>query len=116
MGDLDPQLREARRADVVDLAESFTRAFEDDPAFSWIFPDRSTRARRLGLYFRTLLAHEGIDHGVSDVAIVGTRIVGGSIWFRPGEWPPPISRQLRELPAQLLAFRGRLGVATTWVR
>lgn len=116
MGDLDPQIRGARPADIRELSATFTRAFERDPAFTWVLPDVSRRARALSRYFRALLTYDGIDHGVTDVACLDGMIVGGSVWFRPGEWPPPLSRQLRTLPAYLLAFGARLGVASSWVK
>jgi len=42
--------------------------------------------------------------------------VGGAVWYPPGQWPPPLGRQLAALPGNARAFGRRLGPATALVR
>ena len=47
-------MRNAGRADRARVAAMLARAFADDPAMSWIFPDPAERARRLPRLFAIL--------------------------------------------------------------
>lgn len=78
------------------------RAFADDPAMAYIYPDPTVRAKRLPKLF-ALLFEEDAD---------GMRLVTGDVdaatlWQRPGTAPPSIWRMLRRAPALI----GALGAA-----
>lgn len=73
-------VRTAGRADREAVAALLARAFHDDPAFSWIYPDPVDRARRLLRLFALLF----------DSDAVGLRLLtrGGeaaTLWRPPGQ-------------------------------
>ncbi len=110
MGDHDPTVRPARRADRDATVEVLTRAFRDDPQMRWMLEGRSHLDRRLARFFATNFA----DHrrtGVIDVACRGTRIVGAALWKPPTFSGPGIVDQLVMMPGMLAAFHGRLTAA-----
>lgn len=92
------------------------RAFYDDPQFVWLMPSEQSRLARLRLFFGTLLRVEGF--GLADIDVVGTdgKVAGAAVWFAPGGWPPPATRQLRALPGYVRAFRKRVGAASALVK
>jgi GNAT superfamily N-acetyltransferase len=91
------------------------RAFYDDPQFVWLMPDDSSRTERLRRFFGTLLRVEGIGLAEIDVVESAGRVGGAAVWFAPGGWPPPMSRQLRALPGNVRAFGSRLPAASALV-
>ena len=92
-----------------------TRAFYDDPQFSWLMPSESSRPARLRRFFGTLLRFEGFDLADIDVTEAHGRVTGAAVWFPPGRWPPPMARQLRALPGYVGAFGRRLPAASVLV-
>jgi len=48
-------VRRALVADVDALATTLTRAFDDDPLTTWLFPEADARRRKLPTFFRSLL-------------------------------------------------------------
>jgi len=102
----------AGRADAREAADVFTRAFHDDPAFSWILPAEDTRSRRLRRYFVIELRRESLRHGGVEVARDGGRIAGAAVWFPPGTWT---GTQLGALPGDLRAFGRRLDVCSRYM-
>ncbi len=94
-----------------------TRAFLDDPQFAWLMPSERSREARLRCFFGTLLRIEGF--GLADVDVVGDGagdgIAAAAVWFPPGDWPPPTSRQLCALPGYVRAFGKRVSAASILV-
>lgn len=87
------------------VAGTLARSFYDDPVFTWLFPDPTTRLARnermfAGVLLRLAAAHDEI-HTVRDHA-------GAALWFPPGTSEVGLLQQLRYLPAMALAARGDL--------
>jgi ribosomal protein S18 acetylase RimI-like enzyme len=93
---LDPsRLREA--------SDVLARAFIDDPAWIWLFPDDRRRARLLPWLFRA-----GFDVTTADVWTTAGPVLGAARWLPPGRPPLRVGPTLRALVSTPL----RLGSAT----
>jgi len=99
------------RADLGRAAAMLTRAFDDDPAMRWIFPDDRMRQRRLRPFFASTLRSTGLHSDATEVAATGEQVLGCAIWMAPGTWRPPLRRQLATLPSVVIGLRSRLAVA-----
>ncbi len=89
-----PLLRGELRAATVVLVD----ALADDPAWTQVLPDRSTRRRAL----RSLLAVALADAGPhARVAVAGERVLGAAVWQPPGRYPMTGARQARAVPRML---------------
>jgi ribosomal protein S18 acetylase RimI-like enzyme len=90
-----------------------SRAFFDDPFFTYLLPDDALRRSRLPIFFRTVFTHMG-EHGrivtVRDDA--GTAL-GVAAWLTTDGYPLSVALQLRQIPASLRTFyrRPRMFVA-----
>jgi GNAT superfamily N-acetyltransferase len=76
-------VHKARAADVAALALTLTRAFEDDPLTTWLFPDDEARRRKLPGFFRSLLRASlpfGEVYAIDDAQCA-------AIWNPPGTFP-----------------------------
>jgi ribosomal protein S18 acetylase RimI-like enzyme len=93
---LDPE-RLAEASDVL------ARAFQDDPAWTWIIPEHERRSEVLPWLFRV-----GFDVTAADVWTTPGEIVGAARWLPPGRAPMRIGATLRAL----VATPFRLGSAT----
>jgi hypothetical protein len=92
------------------------RAFYDDPFFMHLSAEPMLRARGLALYLRSHLAVLGdtaVASGARDRA--GT-LVGICVWQRPGTYPLPIGRQVREMAGSLRALIPRPASLVTGLR
>jgi ribosomal protein S18 acetylase RimI-like enzyme len=104
------------RADLTATVAALVRAFDDDPAMTWIFPDDQMRRRRLPGFFAatlrgTSLRHEGTEVAVRRGPAGDGQVLGAAIWLPPGTWRPSLWRQLASLPGVALRLRSRLGAA-----
>ena len=92
-----PTVRPFVRADLAATVATLARAFDDDPVMTWIFPDDAMRRRRLPGFFGAALrssnARRDGTEGI-EVAVRGRQVLGAAIWLAPGEWRPPLWRQL----------------------
>ncbi|MGH3004005.1 MAG: GNAT family N-acetyltransferase [Gaiellaceae bacterium] len=79
------------------------RAFQEDPAWVWIFPDADRRSALLPWLFRV-----GFDVTAADVYAVGNPLVGAARWSH-GRPPMRVGATLRAL----VATPFRLGRATS---
>jgi GNAT superfamily N-acetyltransferase len=104
-------VRPATRADVRGLSAVLARAFDDDPLMMWIFPDGAMRRRRLPRLFAVLLRRYYLAGQATELVADGDQVLGGAMWARPGQWPPPARRQLVAVPAMVRALGSRLPVA-----
>lgn len=80
-----PTLPDPVRAAAAQLAETgaaLGRAFLDDPAFVYVFPDREERERHLG-WLLGLGARYG--HLFGETYTAGSPTVGGAVWLPPGQ-------------------------------
>jgi ribosomal protein S18 acetylase RimI-like enzyme len=80
------------------------RAFIDDPALSWLMPDRASRPRRLTALFGAITRLGGNPACWSLAAEADKTPAAVALWKPPGEWQTPLTRTLGELPALLSAF------------
>jgi ribosomal protein S18 acetylase RimI-like enzyme len=105
-------VRPFARADLAATVAALTRAFDDDPVMSWIFPDDQMRRRRLPSFFAAALRSTSPRLAGAEVAVQGDQVLGAAIWLPPGTWHPPIWRQLVALPGVVFRLRSRLSVAS----
>jgi ribosomal protein S18 acetylase RimI-like enzyme len=94
------RLDDARLGDASDL---LARAFQDDPAWVWLFPDPERRARILPWLFRI-----GFDVTAADVYTTAGELLGAARWLPPGRPSMRVGPTLRALLTTPL----RLGTAT----
>lgn len=92
----------ARDADRDAVAAMLARAFQDDPATSWILPDPTERARRLPRLFRLLF-----DGDAGGMRLVTPGGEAATLWRAPGEAHVSFWELVRNAPALLHA----LGIA-----
>ena len=92
------QPSELRAASVV-----LARAFHDDPAWIWVFPDPRRRAELLPWLFRL-----GFDVTAADVWATPGELLGAARWLPPGRAAMRVGATLRALVATPI----RLGAAT----
>ena len=92
------------------------RAFYDDPFFMHLSAEPMLRARGLALFLQSHVAALGstaVSTGARDRA--GT-LVGSCVWQKPGTYPLPIRRQVREMGGSLRALIPRPGSLLTGLR
>jgi ribosomal protein S18 acetylase RimI-like enzyme len=99
-------------ADLQGAVGVMARAFHDDPAMAWIFPDEALRRRRLPPFFASAIRGH-MRQGNTEVMMTGEQVLGCAIWLAPGTWRPQLRRQLVALPSAVLRLRSRLAVAST---
>jgi ribosomal protein S18 acetylase RimI-like enzyme len=76
------------------------RAFQDDPAWSWVLPNDARRAVLLPWLFRM-----GFEIADADVWTTEGEIVGVARWLPPGKPPVHVGAMLRALVATPLRLR-----------
>jgi GNAT superfamily N-acetyltransferase len=92
---MSPELRKATRADNDRIAATFASAFEDDPTFSWFFPDPASRRRRLHGFFAYCFPHMALPFDETWMTEDGAAV---AVWIPPDQWKMPATQQLRMLP------------------
>lgn len=93
------------RRDIV--ASSLARAFADDPAMRFIFPDATLRGRRLPRFFRMIFDGDAA-HGVRIASIDGA---AATLWRAPGHAHSSPAELLKEAVPLLTTFGLALGRA-----
>ncbi|MFA5968460.1 MAG: GNAT family N-acetyltransferase [Sphingomonas sp.] len=91
------------------VADMLARAFADDPAMSFIFPDSSVRARRLPALF-ALLFDGDAAHGVR---LMTAGAEAATLWRAPGHARTTASEIIRHALPLLSALGPALGRALT---
>jgi ribosomal protein S18 acetylase RimI-like enzyme len=109
--ELVPAVRRALGSDARDLAVVLARAFEDDPVWSWMLPDETTRRGRLGIVFDTLVRHVHLRNGGAELAALDGPTGSVALWDPPGQWRLSFDVLLRQMPAFLRGFGTRLPAA-----
>lgn len=96
--------RPATAADSPALAALLARAFADDPALAYVFPDRATRPRRLLAFFRLILRAE--SHPADTVVADGAAgdPAAAAVWRAPGATGVPTSTMVRLALPMLRVF------------
>jgi GNAT superfamily N-acetyltransferase len=89
-------IRKVTAADLPRVVEGLARSFHEDPVFTWIIRDDSSRVRRLergfDLFARRIWSPQ--DEGYTT-----DRLSGGAFWMPPDTWHLSVAAQLRLLPA-----------------
>lgn len=93
--------------DRADIATMLARAFADDPAMSWIFPDHDDRARRLPRLFR-LMVDSDLRSGRGFVTAGGE---AATLWRAPGRAHVTTFELLMRAIPMVRALGGNLGRA-----
>jgi ribosomal protein S18 acetylase RimI-like enzyme len=95
-------VRLATRRDAEVVAAMLARAFADDPAFSWIFPDPVARAKRLPRLFRLLLLRDA----AAGMALATSGGEAVTLWRAPGRAAVGWGEMVRQAVPLLLALGG----------
>jgi ribosomal protein S18 acetylase RimI-like enzyme len=84
-----------------------SRAFFDDPFFSYLLPDDTMRRQRMPLFFRSVYRHMG-EHGkIVTVRDVADNVLGVAAWLTTGGYPLSMTLQLAQIPSGLRVFYRR---------
>ena len=93
----------ATPADVTVLSRALAAAFEDDPIFGWLLPDRRRRHDRLLRFFALELGHVVLPAGT---VWMSPERSGACLELPPGGWRMPLRTQALQAP-QFVAVFGR---------
>ena len=96
-------IREAIRADRDVVAAMLARAFADDPATSYIFPDRTDRVKRLPRMFRLIF-----DEDVDGMPLITGSGEAATLWRKPGQAEIGKLEMLRQILPLIGAFGSAL--------
>lgn len=96
-------IREAGAGDRAAVATMLGRAFVDDPAMSYIFPDAADRAKRLPRLFALLFDSDAVG-----MRLVSEAADAGTFWRPPGQAHVPMAAYVRRLIAVLHALGASL--------
>jgi predicted GNAT family N-acyltransferase len=89
------EMRGATAADVAPLARALAAAFEDDPIFAWLLPDRRRRGDRLLRFFALELGDVVLPVGS---AWMSADASGACLELPPGRWRMPLRTQALQAP------------------
>ncbi|MGN6374418.1 MAG: GNAT family N-acetyltransferase [Sphingomonas sp.] len=96
------EVRPAESRDRTRVAAMLARAFADDPAMSFIFPDAAERVRRLLRLFALLF---DVD-GAAGMRLLTAGAEAATLWRKPGRAETGWWEMLRHAPAMLHALGG----------
>ncbi|GAA3248856.1 hypothetical protein GCM10020258_02480 [Sphingomonas yabuuchiae] len=103
MGNAMVTIREAGAGDRAAVATMLGRAFADDPAMSYIFPDAADRAKRLPRLFALLFDSDAVG-----MRLVSEAADAGTFWRPPGQAHVPMAAYVRRLILVLHALGASL--------
>jgi ribosomal protein S18 acetylase RimI-like enzyme len=99
----------AGAADVDQLSRALADAFEDDPVWAWVLPQRRGRHGRLLHFFHFELQQLVLPAG----RVLANRSADGACLELPTDgWQMPVAVQLRAAVSLLRVFGRRMGAAT----
>ena len=90
-----------------------SRAFFDDPFFTYLLPEDALRRSRLPIFFRSVFTHMGTYGRIVTVRDDTDTALGVAAWLTTGGYPLPVSLQLRQIPSSLRAFYRRPRILLT---
>jgi ribosomal protein S18 acetylase RimI-like enzyme len=93
----------ASRADFAPLARALAAAFEDDPIFAWLLPNKRRRPDKLLRFFTLELESVVLPSGT---AWMSPEASGACLELPPGKWRMPLQTQALHAP-QFVAVFGR---------
>jgi GNAT superfamily N-acetyltransferase len=95
------EVRAADPADLTPLTRALAAAFEDDPIFAWLIPDRRRRHDRLLRFFALELEAVVLPAGVAWIAPEAS---GACLDLPPGKWRMPLRTQALHAPGFVAVF------------
>ena len=99
-----PAIVDAKPGDAPAMERTLAAAFIDDPALSWIIPDREERLRRYPRFFAQAVRHD-LAHGF---ALRSADNQGVTLWRHSGDAKAGLGETLASVPGYLGAFGRRL--------
>ena len=99
-----------------EVAVLAARSFFDDPFFRHLSDEPRLRVRGLALYMRSHLVALGDTAVATGARDASGLLVGVCVWQRPGTYPLPVMRQVRELGGSLWALLPRPASMVTGLR
>jgi ribosomal protein S18 acetylase RimI-like enzyme len=98
-------VRPLRREDIGVAAPVLAAAFDEDPLFRWLLPERARRAAWLRWFHAHALGESVGAEGA--YTLEDGANLGAIASFAPGRWPPPLLRSLAaiEIPPGLPTWR-----------
>jgi GNAT superfamily N-acetyltransferase len=96
-------VRRAEPGDQATMAAMYARAFDDDPVWSFIFPDAGQRPTQSAHLFSAFIK----AHLRDGETLVADDIAGAAVWAPPGKWQIPMTRMIGEVPRLLKALGRR---------
>ncbi len=84
-----------------------SRAFFDDPFFSYLLPKDAMRRSRMPVFFQSVFSHMGPQGRIITVRNEADEILGVAAWQTTGGYPPSVKLQLTQIPSSLRAFYRR---------
>ncbi|MCU1449450.1 MAG: GCN5-related N-acetyltransferase [Acidimicrobiales bacterium] len=99
MGDV----RMGTAAEIPRMAETLASAFDADPIFMWLTPERNRLARLRRFFARQL--RDTIAH---DAVVTSEDGNGVAIWLPPDKWKVPVPTLVKAAPTMVRAFGPRL--------
>ncbi len=94
-------------AELSDVVAMSSRAFFDDPFFTYLLPNDEMRRNRMPFFFRAVYTHMG-EHGrIVTVRDDDDAPLGVAAWLTTGGYPLPARVQLSQVPTSLRAFYRR---------
>jgi GNAT superfamily N-acetyltransferase len=91
----------ASRADVAALARALAAAFEDDPIFAWLLPNKRRRPDKLLRFFTLELESVVLPSGT---AWMSPEASGACLELPPGKWRMPLQTQALHAPEFVAVF------------
>jgi ribosomal protein S18 acetylase RimI-like enzyme len=91
----------ASRADVAPLARALAAAFEDDPIFGWLLPNKRRRPDKLLRFFTLELESVVLPSGT---AWMSPEASGACLELPPGKWRMPLRTQALHAPQFAAVF------------
>jgi len=92
---LAPEVRSAFPADAAPLAGALAAAFEDDPIFGWLLPDKRRRHDKLLRFFALELGDVVLPSGTAWMSPTAS---GACLELPPGRWRMPLRMQALHAP------------------
>jgi GNAT superfamily N-acetyltransferase len=89
------------------VVELSSRAFFDDPFFSYLLPDDDMRRSRMPFFFRAVYTHMGAYGRIVTVRDDADEPLGVAAWLTTGGYPLPVKLQLSQMPGSLRTFYRR---------
>ena len=98
------EIRAANADDLPAIGQSLAGAFEDDPVWQYLVPDRSRWQKRAARYFAADAGNR-LRHGS---VYVNAAVTGAALWAPPDAWRPSLIDLAREMPTGARLFGIRL--------